>query len=100
MENKIIELTEENKLHLFCVAWHLTNLLEDTKDGRVGETEPNERIICDTCPYFQKCWQEASLQKYDHFEFLAEITGVKFSARMESIRDIQIRKLMKSIFVK
>lgn len=97
-ELKNIELTEENKLHLFCVAWHLTNLLEDTK-SRNSWAEPNERIICDTCPQRQKCWQEASLQRYDHFNFLTQITGVKFSNFADSIREIRIKQLMKDLFI-
>lgn len=100
-ELRSIELTEENKLHLFCAAWHLTNLLEDCKKDTQGFIGANQDLICDTCPHFQECLDKNSLQSYDHFKFLTEITGVRFllSANSEAIRNREIRKTVQKLLI-
>ncbi|OOM72899.1 hypothetical protein CLPUN_46020 [Clostridium puniceum] len=68
MGNKVIQLNEEEQKNLFCAAWHLTNLIEDFKEDKIG----NLATPCETCKYQKECDFDA----YSYFQTLTKLTGV------------------------
>lgn len=72
MNKKIITLDEKEQKDLFCVAWHLTNFIEDCKEKKVASfTTP-----CETCKCQKECLENDNFDAYSHFEVLTRLTGV------------------------
>lgn len=74
MADKQITLTEKDQRDLFCMAWHLTNLIEDCKEKKIASFS----TPCETCKYQKGCWENEHFDFYGHAETLTKITGVKF----------------------
>lgn len=95
MDNpKLPELTEEQQLDLFCIAWHLTNFWEDAKLNRSASTT----IACNTCRYQKECWEKYKCSLYKHFDILTKLTGVKISAAVGDREDL-IRRTLNNRFI-
>lgn len=69
---KIIKLDEKEQKDLFCAAWHLTNLIEDCKEG----INANFTTSCETCKYQKECLENDHFDFYTHAQTLTKLTGV------------------------
>lgn len=68
-------MDDKDQRRLFCAALHLTNLIEDMKNKKVGE--PGR--ACEKCKYQKECF-ENNYSIWENIGILTELTGVKFSA--------------------
>lgn len=76
---KVIKLNEKEQKELFCAAWHLTNFIEDYKEGKLA----NFATPCETCKYQKECFKDENYiypDAFSPFETLTKLTGVKISA--------------------
>jgi len=71
-KKKIIKLDEKEQRDLFCAAWHLTNLIEDCKEGKIVSFTTS----CETCKYQKECLKNDNFDAYTHFQTLTKLTGV------------------------
>jgi len=69
---KMIELDDKEQRDLFCAAWHLTNFIEDCKEG----INANFTTPCETCKYQKECLKNNYFDAYTHFQTLTKLTGV------------------------